>query len=486
MKHINFLPYSTTKCGPRLQYETNSTTALYFHCRFHPQQRIGNRYLVTLSPTPKGPPIADCRHKRFFHSTPLNMGGSAFSNQGVLTPRMSPETYHRLKTKYHDILKGLYGYVVTPPEAPGKTSYGDLDYLVAEPILSKKSKLTTMEDVKVAFGAEYMTAIAGATTSFAVPLELEGNSGDLEEGEEKEDGKTYAQIDVHICPSPENMWWVSFKHAYGDLWSILGIMARTKGLVADEKCLNLRIREIEDHNRELAKVELTKSVNETLEFFGLDVGKYERGFGGVKEVYEFLTESRFFEERSFTKKKFANASDRSKIGKRDMFKGWFDFLGVDVILVGKVLEGGQKEAENEDVTDGGKNGESVQEDRAESPEEGITREQVLEEALERFGKREEYEEKVKAWRRNLRVEMVARGVAKKLIDGGHNGPRSARTKSSKLRKQINEGEMDEIFDMTEEQVQMFIQDRVNELIESNANNTVSNTGSEVAAVSGSG
>ncbi|KAK6520869.1 hypothetical protein TWF506_001112 [Arthrobotrys conoides] len=432
------------------------------------------------------------------------MGGSAFSNQGIVTPRMSPETYYRLKTKYHDILKALYGYVTTPPEAPEKTSYGDLDYLVAEPI-SKSSKVTTMNDVKTAFGAEYMTAIAGATTSFAVSLQTGGRVGNLEEEEGGEgkggDGKTYAQIDVHICPSSENMWWVSFKHSYGDLWSILGMMARAKGLVADEKCLNLRVREIEDHNRELAKVELTRSVNETLEFFGLDVGKYERGFGSVKEVFEFAIESRFFEERGFRDRRFANASDRSKVGKREMLRGWFEFLGVDVALIGKVLEVGETkglkegEKESEDVKDqdqgdtkteedkGAREKEGIEEVRAQTPEGALTRDQVLEEALERFGKRTAYEEKIKAWRRNLRVEMVARGVAKKLIDGGHSSPRSARTKSSRLRKQINDGEMDEIFDMTEEQVQVFIQDRLNEILEYNANNMASNVGIEVAAVS---
>lgn len=335
-----------------------------------------------------------------------------------------------------------------------------------------------MEDVKIAFGAEYMTAIAGTTASFAVALQPEQNGGNPEEEESE---KTYAQVDVHICPSPENMWWVSFKHSYGDLWSILGMMGRAKGLVADENCLNVRVKEIEDHNRELAKVELTRSVNETLEFFGLDTGKFEKGFGSIKEVYEFLIECRFFEERYFREKKFANASDRSKVGKREMMKGWFGFLGVDVSLIGKVESGEKEEGDAKIEGEGAKEEGGAKESGSETPEGRLAREQVLEEALERFGKRAAYEEKVKAWRRNLRIETVARGVAKKLIEDGHNGPKSARTKSSRLRKQINEGEMDEIFDMTEEQIQVFIQDRVNEII---ANNTAAGAAREVAAGAG--
>ncbi|KAK6503342.1 hypothetical protein TWF481_008365 [Arthrobotrys musiformis] len=410
------------------------------------------------------------------------MGGSAFSNKGIQTPRMDPKTYYALKTKYHNILLTLYEHVTTPPEAPEKTSHGDLDYLVAGPRVHGGVEVR-MGDVKVAFGAEYMTAISGATTSFAVLLPEEESQGGEEKGEGEEEGKPYAQIDVHVCPSAENMHWVSFKHAYGDFWSILGMMCRAKGLVADEKCLNLRVREIQDHNRELAKIELTRSVSETLEFCGLDAGKYEKGFECVKEVYEYLAESRFFEEGYFKEKKFANASDRSKVGKRDMMRGWFTFLGVDIALIGKI-EGGQKGDDGDTKLEekSTKEEEEIRESGARTPEWGLTREQVLEEALERFDKRPAYEEKLAAWRKDLTIATVLRGFKKTLIDGGHSGERSARKKASVLRKRIEEGEMDEVFDMTEEQIKAFIEARVNELVQNNANNTSADAVGGVAAV----
>ncbi|KAK6361355.1 hypothetical protein TWF730_005089 [Orbilia blumenaviensis] len=389
------------------------------------------------------------------------MGGAALNYLGVATPRMSPETYFKLKTKYHNILTGLYKHVTTPVEAPGKTSYGDLDYLVAEPILKNDANNTTMvKKVKAAFGAEHMTTAPGPTTSFAVPIESDEGGGQTEEGREK----IYAQIDVNVRSSVEEMWWVSFKHSYGDFWSILGMMLRAKGLVADSKCLNVRIKEIEPHNRELAKVELTRDVNETLEFLGLDPKKFEKGFETVQEVFEYSAGCRFFEERYFKERRFANARDRSKAGKREMLKGWFEFLGLDISLIANIesdkREGGGMEAEEE----AGREEDKVKESGTDTPEEGLTRELVLEEALERFHKRPAYEEKIKAWRRNLRIEAVAKGVTRGLIDGGHYGPKSARARSSKLRKRINDGEMDEIFDMTEEQVEVFIQDRLKEIV----------------------
>ncbi|KAF3921928.1 hypothetical protein ABW20_dc0101840 [Dactylellina cionopaga] len=403
------------------------------------------------------------------------MGGSAFAVQGLLTPRLTPRLYRHLKAQHHTILTGLYGHVMTPPEGPGKNSYGDIDFLVAEPLprpnaskqsaaaaagsarrdVSKPSRkpVTTMEDVKAAFGAEYSIGL-GVTTSFAIlrdpepPMSWEIAEGTATKGNEE---KLYAQIDVHVCPSAENMRWMAFKHSYGDMWSILGMMARAKGLVADEKCLSLRVKEIEKMNKALAKVELTRDVNETLEFFGLDAEVYAKGFERVQLLYEYIMTSRFFEEKYFQEKGWRRSHDKHKLGKREVMKGFFVHLGVDV---NRVL--GDEDEETE-ISDGEK-------EEDEEMQERITREQVLEEALEKFGKRAIYEEKVRVWRRNLRVDTVVRGVVKGLITDNHKSPRSARKKASLLRKQFEGGELEEVFGMTEEDTQKFVDARLEEIV----------------------
>ncbi|KAK6536813.1 hypothetical protein TWF281_001024 [Arthrobotrys megalospora] len=116
-------------------------------------------------------------------------------------------------------------------------------------------------------------------------------------------------------------------------------------------------------------------------------------------------------------------------------------------------------------------GEGVQEGGAETPEGRLTREKVLEEALDRFDKRKPYEEKVKAWRRSIRIDTVTRGVTRGLIEGGHNSPNSARAKSSRLRKQIN----------AEQELEKFIQGCLAEIIQRNPNRQAADAEGEGAA-----
>ncbi|KAK6355125.1 hypothetical protein TWF696_004248 [Orbilia brochopaga] len=375
------------------------------------------------------------------------MGGSAFASLGLATPRMSPDTYLTLKKRYHDILATLYAHVTTPAEAPEKTSYGDIDFLVAEPLPLQKQKLDTVSRAKhgaagdivtAAFGAEYTISI-GATRSYAVRIDETsgGNCGS--------DGKIYAQVDVHFCPSVENMRWMAFKHGYGDMWSILGMLARAKGLLADEVGLHLLIPEIEKRNKEVAKVELTRDVGETLAFFGLDEGVYCQGFDGMEGLFAFMRGCRFFEGRYFRRREWSTARDRKKVRKREMIRLWLEYVGVSV----EQNDGDGEEVEAEYV-----NG-------VDEEEETVTREQVLEEALEKFGKSAVYEEKLRSWRRNEQIDKVVRRVVGELVKSGA-GTKSARSKAAELRKQLQGGEMDEVLEMAEEQMQRFVDGQVEE------------------------
>ncbi|KAJ6261063.1 hypothetical protein Dda_3728 [Drechslerella dactyloides] len=392
------------------------------------------------------------------------MGGSAFASLGLATPRMPPETYFALKKRHHDILRRLYAHVTTPPEAPEKTTYGDIDFLVAEPLplhelasdelpicastapKPRRSLATTVDRVKVAFGAEYSISV-GVTRSYAVPID-----GDKKNAADK----VYAQIDVHICPSAENMHWMAFKHGYGDMWSILGMMSRAKGLIADEVGLKLRVSEIEARNKEASKVELTRDVRETLAFFGLDWGIYSAGFADLESVFWFICGSRFFEDKYFKRRKFSTARDRRKIKKREMIRRWLEFLGM------VIPDDDDGDDEGEEISDlkgnGGEYGDEEEEDEREQ-EEKVTREQVLEEALDTFGKRSVYEEKLGIWRKNEKIDIVIRRVVAALVKSGV-GAKSSRTKASQLRKQLQGGEMDEVLDVAEEGMQRFVDRQV--------------------------
>ncbi|EWC46750.1 hypothetical protein DRE_03995 [Drechslerella stenobrocha 248] len=356
------------------------------------------------------------------------MGGNAFASLGLATPRMKPETYFEVKRRHHDILARVYAHVVTPPEAPGKTTYGDVDFLVASPLPTTTTTATTAADrVKAAFGAEH-TIPNASVRSYAVPMPAEL----LHSVDTGESGKVYAQIDVHECASVTSAEWMAFKHGYGDFWSILGRIARAKGLVADERGLKLVIAEIEGKNKEAAKVELTRDVGETLRFFGLDEAVYAAGFGDLEAVFGYITSSRFYEQRYF-RRRWARGKDLKKVKKREMLRLFLEYVGVEAGVEGDE-DGGDGEEEKED-------------NEEEEEEERVTREQVLEEALERFGKRAEYEDRLQSWRRAERTDAVVRAVVGAAVRSGRVSKRAAKVEASEVRRRLAAGEMAEVFEV---------------------------------------
>lgn len=108
------------------------------------------------------------------------MGGSAFSStlQQSAFPRLPPAVYANLKARLLPKLQNLYSFVVVPYEAPEKTDYGDLDFVVAGPKSKRPSTGSTTDSVNVpheivqeAIGARYTIPMEGNRTSnFAVAV----------------------------------------------------------------------------------------------------------------------------------------------------------------------------------------------------------------------------------------------------------------------------------------------------------------------------
>lgn len=95
------------------------------------------------------------------------MGGKAFAAMLLESkfPRMSHARYNALKAQVLERLQPLYGRVGVPREAPQKADYGDLDFIVVDPVDG-----LTHDKVTAAVGAEH--SIVGNTSNFAVPSTL--------------------------------------------------------------------------------------------------------------------------------------------------------------------------------------------------------------------------------------------------------------------------------------------------------------------------
>ena len=143
------------------------------------------------------------------------MGGRAFLEKlpGATFPRMDPLTYQLLKARHLEQLRQIFHLIGVPHEAPEKSSYGDIDYIVCSPLDTSSSR---PEELKNALGAVHCIR-NDHTLNLAIPLQ----GGDA---------SMFYQVDINQCQD-QDMWERTiFFHGYGDLGMIMGLMARVNGL----------------------------------------------------------------------------------------------------------------------------------------------------------------------------------------------------------------------------------------------------------------
>lgn len=151
------------------------------------------------------------------------MGGSAFSSlpNPPYTPRMPPAVYWRVLSACQAALRELFIYVATPIEGPGKKDFGDVDILVAlerhhifpqaQNDTAQRSPRELMGTIKECLGAEYAIVHPTSTSAnLAIkwPSQEFPNDPEAADGEEISKEK-YIQVDVRICPSVDQLYWVS-------------------------------------------------------------------------------------------------------------------------------------------------------------------------------------------------------------------------------------------------------------------------------------
>ena len=159
------------------------------------------------------------------------MGGQAFNQLAangkgaITTPRLSPETYMRLKQAVIGILSDHFGECVCPCEAPCKVDHGDIDVLVGEDGLKH-----SISQVALWLGAEHKID-RGDSYSFAMPYTA------------KDGTAAHAQVDVHPCG--DNLHWLAFMQSYGDIWQTLGVSIRGLGFTATDKGFYVRLPQLE-------------------------------------------------------------------------------------------------------------------------------------------------------------------------------------------------------------------------------------------------
>lgn len=215
------------------------------------------------------------------------MGGAAFTigDTPLNTPRMPRDIYETVNKNCQVLLKERFIHVETPIDGPAKEDFGDVDILVCEPREAKQ-----LEDA--AWVAEVARILGTDKSVYTKGNGAAGNFAVRWPGPDA--GDKWVQVDVRVCSSLQEMHWILFRHAHGDMWNVVGSMIRPYGLSVDEQALWLRVPEIEYINKTRAKVKLTEDSSRVLEFIGIDEKKYWAGtFATLDEMYELAASCRF-------------------------------------------------------------------------------------------------------------------------------------------------------------------------------------------------
>lgn len=215
--------------------------------------------------------------------------------------RIPTSLYHQLKTKLQSLLETFYSTVIGPPGAPEKADYGDIDFLVH----ADSSNRETLDTLAVRLEAKGKLSFGRRIWNSAIPLTRQRfpniDTAAYADKFGSNPANACVQVDVRLSQSVERLHWRVFKHSYGDLWRILGVIIRPYGLTANEDFLCVRVKEVEhgEGSKDAARVKLIDDVDETMRFLGLGVDGFHRGFEKELEVFDWVTQCRCFQTDSF-------------------------------------------------------------------------------------------------------------------------------------------------------------------------------------------
>ena len=288
----------------------------------------------------------------------IKMGGNTF--KGIVeTPRMPSEVYQEIKVRVIKLLRRHFRYASVPIEAPAKPSYGDLDVLICEPLSGPgQNEISKPENLSVLLEARLWKRVPNSPTiNFALPWP-ESATSDVDNGPSSTSGddvKTFGtspphkptpkptgrfiQLDIHLCSNSQELNWMLFDHAHGDMWNLLGSTIRRFGFIRNDKALYIVIPELAEKNtnKHLQKVKMTNDARKTLEYLGLDWDRFWKPFDNTEQMMDYAAGCRFHDPAR-GKKIFrgddegeeamggvrTKANDRRRAGQRSVFKQWLD------------------------------------------------------------------------------------------------------------------------------------------------------------------
>ena len=204
------------------------------------------------------------------------MGGNALGQQQA---RLSRDRYFDVVAVLKNSLAVYFAVVEIPTCLDTKTSFGDVDFLVADPL----KPFDPIKDV-----GSRVSHKNGNVLSF----EYEGH-----------------QIDL-ITVASHKMQLAQFYYSYGDLGMIIGMMCRVIGLKFGFKGLSLV--------HESQHIQLSEDLTRILDFLDLDRASYYEGFRDEEDVYRLVMASKHFRPSMFSR--HHDCMKTAELKRREMFR----------------------------------------------------------------------------------------------------------------------------------------------------------------------
>lgn len=365
------------------------------------------------------------------------MGGGAFSHafaEGkptLNTPRMSPDIYSNLKHFYTERLRSYFPpniQVASLTEAPEKADYGDLDFIIAY-------------DDRVDFFnlATYLGAVAvicpdaqnqKCTMAFlrdgsrspkpvVIYKHVNDNGAHKLKPSSTVSDKEYAQMDIGTVPTQFFEWHI-FYSSYGDMGGLVGHIVHNLGFTVNDRGFWLRMKELDDSKKPPYKVDiadrdgkffLSHDPEEVMQFLGLSVLSYCRGFKTLDALYSWLGKCKLISWEAVKVKK-DNSSERNREQKRIVYSKFFN----EWLPAHLPHADAHHNADRETTPDEESNTAITAASRARLH---TKRAELVQEALDFFGKEKDYTAMHTSFTRHIQSSIVAQLL--KPILRKHNG-----------------------------------------------------------------
>lgn len=222
------------------------------------------------------------------------LGGLALKN--TFTRRYTREEFDTVSAELLNILKNDVYNVAIPLFFKNKESFGDIDIICALPKMFNKSM------------GDYITETFKPNEIF--------HNGNCWSFDYKE-----VQVDI-ITVAPEDFYTNQMYLSYNDLGNFIGRLAQSFGLKYGQEGLWYKHKFKGSY---IGVVPISKDYNKIYSFFDLDFSKWEEGFNELEDIFEFIYQSKYFNQDNFQLSQL-NKINRDRNAKRKSYMSFLEWM----------------------------------------------------------------------------------------------------------------------------------------------------------------